>query len=256
MSRSTSASSDLTVTATEAERAFETEKAADEKTQPCPPSPASTVGIPRRYSRISLLERPSTIRLVSPEPTLMRATTDDLPFFSPAQVKERRSMAPLRGAQTPQPPAAAILTRKSMPAMSAAGSSAPTSMFGNVYPPLPVAIPPVPPIPGAYKTSQLPSPDRTNRMTISNAQFEVAGKQVLATMEAKMRANLGAGAASFGEELLKGKKAEVNKLVSVTQGLGEGGWGLRNMASSSSIQDRYAAAHEREFARSVDSTEI
>jgi len=86
-------------------------------------------------------------------------------------------------------------------------------------------------------------------MTISNSQFEDAGKQVLAEMEAKMRATLGDRGISFGEELLKGKKAEVNRLVSVREGLGEGGWGLRNMASSTSIQDRYAAAHQREFAR-------
>jgi len=157
-------------------------------------------------------------------------------------------MAPLRGSQIPQAPVAAIVTRKSMPAMSSAGSGAPAAMFANVYPPLPVDVPPVPPIPGAYKVAQ-PSPARTNRMTITNAQFEDAGKQVLAAMEAKMRATLGDRGAAFGEELLKGKNAEVNKLVNVNEGLGEGGWGLRNMASSSSIQDRYAAAHQREFAK-------
>ena len=53
----------------------------------CPPSPASTVGVPRRRSTLSLLEQPSTIRLCSPTPSIT-ATKDELPFFGKSTVKE------------------------------------------------------------------------------------------------------------------------------------------------------------------------
>ena len=97
----------------------------------------------------------------------------------------------------------------------------------------------------------LPSspPKPSSGFGISNEQFDLAGRKVLEEMQAKMQAALGDRAGSFGEELLKGKKAEVGKLVQTRADLGEGGWGLKSMASSCSIQDRYAAAHQREFAR-------
>lgn len=82
------------------------------------PSPASTIGIPRRHSKITLLERPSTLRLCSPapqtpgrvsfgtvapsDPSGMDNGEEQLPFVTSAQklravkMKERRSMTPGR----------------------------------------------------------------------------------------------------------------------------------------------------------------
>ena len=219
-----------------------------EAAQPRPPSPASTVGVPRRRSLIPLRERPSTLSLVSPEPAKAAVDEDDLPFFDSAQVSKRRSMAPLR---TTDGGRRSDLNRKSMPAISSA-SQAYVPGITSIYPrlPLPVDAPAVPQIPGAYRKEPTPSPPKpSSGFGISNEQFDLAGRKVLEEMQAKMQAALGDRAGSFGEELLKGKKAEVGKLVQTRADLGEGGWGLKSMASSCSIQDRYAAAHQREFAR-------
>lgn len=242
MSRSSSATAQLNKLTTEPEPEDEVEVEVEIMDTVCPPSPASTVGIPRRRSTLSLMEQPSTIRLCSPTPTLpiAKAQVDELPFFGTSTVKERRSMAPIR-----QAPIINIHTRKSMPAIAGGSAS-----ITNIYPPLPVDIPPVPPIPGAYQKS---SPQKPFGFSVSNADFSSAAQQVISDMQAKMQAR-GIGTTSFGEELLKGKSAEMDKLVHTTRGLGEGGWGLRNMASSSSIQDRYAAAHQKDFARYVIST--
>jgi hypothetical protein len=175
---------------------------------------------------------------------------DDLPFFDPAQIKARRSMAPLRSTEGA---ATSGLARKSLPAI-ASMHHASVPVVTNIYPrlPEPTQVTPAPPIPGAYIRDSIPSqPKPISGFGISNEQFDLAGKKVLEEMQAKMKAALGDRAGSFGEELLKGKKAEVGKLVQTRTDLGEGGWGLKSMASSCSIQDRYAAAHQREFARCV-----
>lgn len=155
-------------------------------------------------------------------------------------------MAPLR--KSAEPFDINIHSRKSMPAIGAMAEY--TASVPTLYPPLPVDVPPVPPIPGAFKKSSA-SPAKTFGFSISNEQFSSAAQQVIEDMQARMQAR-GIGVSTFGEELLKGKQAEVSKLVHTTQGLGEGGWGLRNMASSTSIQDRYAAAHQKDFARCAD----
>jgi hypothetical protein len=230
-----------------------------EEVDQSPPSPASTVGIPRRHSTLSLLERPSTIRLVSPPPPnpglipmLADPERDDLPFFGSARnmnsLKKRRSMAPSR---INRDALANPLTRKSMPALPN-GTSA---HIASIYPALPaVSYPPVPAIPGAYlfdhTSSSAASPSRFvfglhNGEGISKAQFAEAGQQVMKEMEAKMRATHGQGAMMFGEELLKGKKAEMGKLVHVNQEVGIG-YGLGGMGVK---KDRYAEAHQREFAK-------
>lgn len=170
----------------------------------------------------------------------MKADNDELPFFGP-RIKERKSLAPVRASAG----ASLTLGRKSMPAMG--GTSASVS---NIYPPLPSigtaitsdeSIPPVPPIPGAYKEAAKPF-----GFTVSNEAFAESSRAVLAQMQARMH-DRGIDA-TFGEELLKGKKAEVRKLVQVNEGLG-GGWGLRGAPSTSSIADRYREAHMKEFAR-------
>ena len=239
---SNSASSQLDKAAKEAETADPVEEMDD-----LPPSPASTVGIPRRHSTIRLLERPSTIRLVSPPPAPSKADhqpeLDSLPFFSPngRALKERRTMAPLSSVHAPS---SYVQHRSSMSALP----KGTTASVSSIYPSLPSPIPPVTPIPGEYQANPL-FPSKTFGMSISNAQFEDAGKKILAEMDAKLRATLGDNEASFGQELLKGKKAEINKLVDVREGLGEGDWGLAKMSSASRIKDRYAESHQREFAK-------
>lgn len=159
-----------------------------------------------------------------------------------------------------------------MPALTSRSYSA---SVPSIYPPIPAAvhitpIPPVPPIPGAYQTSAPPpaipvsgpmqfsssAKSPTGMPLISNNQFEEAGKRLLAEMDAKLRATMGDKAGqvgSFGEELLKGKGAQVNRLVSVTEGLGEGGWGMSGSLAKKYAggEDRYADAHQKEFARYV-----
>lgn len=215
-----------------------------------PPSPASTVGVPRRYSNLSLLERPSTVRLVaSPPPPEVESgdEDDDLPFVGSKSIqllKERKSMAPLRSMDSTF---GNTLSRKSMPAISGTSSAS-----FSIYPPLP-------PIPAQFQKPRvneqsmpgaLPiSPPKTtpafifgSPQAVSNQQFSEAGKAILAQMNAKMPEGF-----AFNEELLKGKSAGIDKLVK-TSNVGEGGWGLSGGLGK---VDRYAEAHQREFNKYV-----
>ncbi|WVQ81506.1 hypothetical protein IAT38_003630 [Cryptococcus sp. DSM 104549] len=263
-------------------QAVEPQPAAQEEAEviaDAPPSPASTVGIPRRHSKLTLQERPSTIRLCSPTPTVgigMVASAgkedeaDELPFFGKGcdiqALKERRSMAPLRGpggfsSGMSMPPGAAGLARKSMPAMASSVSAS----VSSVYPELPTipaeyahmigssaaATSRPTPIPGAFPPLP-PTPTRTQiifgsgaNAGVSNQQFSEAAQAVLKEMNSR----LPDGGVKFGDELLKGKKAEMDKLVHVNKDLGTGGWGLSASSSSSQIKDRYADVHQKEFAK-------
>ena len=62
-----------------------------------------------------------------------------------------------------------------------------------------------------------------------------------------MKAHLGERATSFGQELLKGKSADLGTLVKVNSNVGASGWGLANEAGMK--KDRYAQVHAREFKR-------
>jgi hypothetical protein len=225
----------------------------EEMADSLPPSPASTVGVPRRYSGMSLLERPSTIRLVaSPPPPEPESgdEDDDLPFVGSKSIqllKERKSMAPLRSMDGAF--SGPSLSRKSMPAISGTSSAS-----FSIYPPLPTIpaqfqLPRVeqhqPSMPGALPLSppkQTPAFIFGTPQAVSNQQFSEAGRAILAQMNAKMPAGL-----VFNEELLKGKQAGIDKLVK-TSDLGEGGWGLTGGAGK---VDRYADAHQREFSKYV-----
>ncbi|KAK4685285.1 hypothetical protein P7C73_g4870, partial [Tremellales sp. Uapishka_1] len=249
-SRSVSASSHLTAEP-------EPEPEPEEGLLSNPPSPASTVGIPRRHSTLSLLERPSTIRLVSPPPPenpVDKEDNDQLPYFGSAKklhgVGARRSLAPLRS-----PMGADIglnthpLNRKSMPALASSTSAS----ISRVYPPLP-HIPDLHrmdanAVPGGYPSTH-PSAKaafvfgRQGDQGITNEHFNEAAKSVLAEMNAKM----GDKVPRFNEELLKGKQADPDRLVKVNTALGTGGWGL-GATIVGDKKDRYAEAHEREFAK-------
>ncbi|WWC91287.1 uncharacterized protein L201_006230 [Kwoniella dendrophila CBS 6074] len=267
LGRSTSASSQLSNLAVEAElepeQEQEQEQEIEEVTETIPPSPASTVGVPRRYSRMTLQERPSTVRLCSPTPTSPRIglssdqEEDELPFFGKANLKERRSMAPLRSSLGSTTALAQNgLSRKSMPALPSSNSA----HLSSIYPPLPT-IPPrfakmssPKPVPGGFPPLP-PTPSQMvfgsrNDAGVSNQQFSETAQAVLKEMNAKLP-----GGVAFGEELLKGKKAEMDKLVQVNKELGTGGWGLSN---STSEKDRYASAHQKEFAkmRSISKSSI
>ncbi|WVQ75485.1 hypothetical protein IAR50_005110 [Cryptococcus sp. DSM 104548] len=236
-----------------------------------PPSPASTVGVPRRHSRHTLQERPSTIRLCSPTPVQSASdnksdsSNDDLPFVGKVKdLKERRSMAPLRSPVSA--PSTSAFERKSMPALPHSNSAS----LGNVYPPLPTipaeyasktrsseSASDATPIPGAFPPLP-PTPSRAqvlfgNRDTtgVSNHQFSEAAQAVLKEMNAK----LPEGSFKFGEELLKGRDAELAKLVQVNKDVGTGGWGLSGKRAT---RDRYAEAHQKEFAkmRSISKSSI
>jgi hypothetical protein len=223
----------------------------EEMADSLPPSPASTVGVPRRYSNLSLLERPSTIRLVaSPPPPEPESgdEDDDLPFVGSKSIqllKERKSMAPLRSMDGAF--SRPSLSRKSMPAISGTSSAS-----FSIYPPLPTIpaqfqLPRVdqPSMPGALPISPPKQPPAFvfgTPQAVSNQQFSEAGRAILAQMNAKMPAGL-----VFNEELLKGKQAGIDKLVK-TSDLGEGGWRLTGGAGK---VDRYADAHQREFSKYV-----
>ncbi|OCF41957.1 hypothetical protein I317_04259 [Kwoniella heveanensis CBS 569] len=271
LGRSTSASSQLNLAAEpEAESMPKKteQEPVEEVVDEIPPSPASTVGIPRRHSQITLLERPSTVRLCSPTPTSPVAhvssdhDNDELPFSGKATsihaLKERRSMAPLRSPMgSPNALSPSGLGRKSMPALPSSSTSASLS---SIYPPLP-AIPPQfaqianVPVPGTFPALP-PTPSRAQMIFgsnsepgVSNQQFSVAAQAVLREMNSR----LPGGGAMFDEELLKGRKAEMGKLVKVIEGLGTGGWGL---SSGSTVQDRYAEAHQKEFAKSGSTSSV
>lgn len=158
----------------------------------------------------------------------------DLPFLG--KIKERRSLAPLRSSEG-QPSNGSSLTRKSMPAITGSTSAS----LGSVYPPLPSFdnIPPVPPIPGAYvKATSVTF--GTGNAGISNMAFSNTAQQLIADLHSK---NPG-----FNSELLKGKQANLDKLVNVNRKVGEAGFGLGSSTNGNKV-DRYAAAHDREFAR-------
>lgn len=122
----------------------------------------------------------------------------------------------------------------------------------SIYPPLPTFqpdtdAPPVPPIPGQWP-SLTPKPS-TDTFTfgspdhaVSSEQFSQAAQAILQQMNDKLPQ-----AARMGGEVLKGKQADMKRMVSVTSGLGEGGWGL--MERFEGKKDRYAEVHEREFAK-------
>nr|XP_019005677.1 uncharacterized protein I203_00991 [Kwoniella mangroviensis CBS 8507]OCF69138.1 hypothetical protein I203_00991 [Kwoniella mangroviensis CBS 8507] len=267
LGRSTSASSHLSQAAEpEPEPQPETEPGpVEEVVESLPPSPASTVGVPRRHSRITLLERPSTVRLCSPTPTSPKfdpqsdQEDEELPFSGKAKnvhnLKERRSMAPIRssiGSTTALSQNG--LGRKSLPALSGMTSASVTS----IYPPLPVLLPqfmkatspPVQTVPGSFP----PLPPTPSRMVfgsptdagVSNQQFSEAAQAILKEMNSKLP-----GGVVFGEELLKGRKAEMDKLVHVNKQLGTGGWGL---SSSTGSTDRFAEAHHKEFSNGAPLT--
>jgi hypothetical protein len=229
----------------------------DMETMPVPHSPASTVGIPRRHSRLSLFERPSTLRLCSPTPgndTPRRKKGSDLPFVGSAsklqELKNRRSLAPLRSSSGPEAGSSG-LGRKSLPLLNKYTSAS----LSSIYPPLPgfhadEDAPPVPQIPGHYPISQplkhqpsetftFGSPDHA----VSSAQFSEAAQAILQQMNEKFPEG-----SRMDGEVLRGNKADMRRMVSVQSGLGgDGGWGL--MERFEGKKDRFAAAHEREFSK-------
>jgi hypothetical protein len=250
-----------------------------------PPSPA--IGVVKRHRSMALHHRPSTIRLVSPgpaefaelarsfspEPVVANVNTesdDELPLTglnSVDAIKKRRSIQFLSESTT----ANQGLNRRSMPVltnnrtitMSPRKTSAPTST-PKLYPDLSAiggspqmviteqgARSPSPEIPGSFpspsavdKPSAPPSPSFVfgAGAGTSSATFSDAGMKLLQEMQAKM------GGAAFNPELLKGKNAELSKLVSTNTTLGSsttGGWGL----SSTSSTDRFSKVHQREFSK-------
>ncbi|WWC64108.1 uncharacterized protein I303_106715 [Kwoniella dejecticola CBS 10117] len=269
LGRSTSASSHLSQAAEpcpEPQAEPEETEPVEEVVDTIPPSPASTIGIPRRHSRITLLERPSTVRLCSPIPTSPRfdpqsdKEEDELPFFDRQKLKERRSVGPLRSSlgSTTALSMQNSLSRKSMPVLPSVGSAS----IQSIYPPLPTippqfakfTSPPPEAMPGAFPPLP-PTPSQVvfgsnAESGVSNKQFSEAAQAVLREMNAKLPGGL-----AFGEELLKGQKAEVDKLVKTNKQLGTGGWGL---SSSTGGNDRYAQAHQKEFAkmRSISKSSI
>ncbi|WOO83497.1 uncharacterized protein LOC62_05G007018 [Vanrija pseudolonga] len=252
----------------------ETEELAEDD---LPPSPASAIGVAKRHSTMSLHHRPSTIRMVSPSPVLgmnfERAMSpeldddDELPLTGQntvEQIKQRRSMAPVREQQFPP---SALRMRNSAPTLLSPTAS--KNNISNIYPELPtfdtLAAPgaprqqsptkrssspnkarsPSPGIPGAFPSATSPSFVFGQPHKPAEPQFSAAGLKLLEEMQAKM----GASGGTFNPELLKGKRAQMTKLVSVNEDLanGPGGWGLS--AGPSAQNDRYAEAHQRQFAK-------
>jgi len=132
-----------------------------------------------------------------------------------------------------------------MPAISHSTPGSHTS----IYPSLPISPPPpVPAIPGAY--IHQPTPPKfvfgfNNGTGVTQDEWDRVGIQVLSDMRAKMKETLGDKGNNFGEELLKGKKAEIRKLVSVNEGIGLGlGLGVNAVK-----KDRFEEAHQKEFAK-------
>ncbi|GMK57043.1 hypothetical protein CspeluHIS016_0308830 [Cutaneotrichosporon spelunceum] len=232
------------------------------------PSPASTVGVPKRIREDGTHHRSSTIRPVSPSESMANlvetnAERDALPLTGPnsvARIKERRSMKPL--AATPQP---ALKDRPSLPTILS-----PATDTRGIYPQIPAfdhTAPlevqaamgtPEPEMPGSFPGSPAsPSFVFGTAQAVSANEFSDAGAKLLAEFQAKM-----GGVNIFSSELLKGKDAEVSKLVSSTSmgfgtmnsvggstassGAQKKGFGL---APGPEANDRYAAAHRREFQR-------
>ncbi|KAL1406026.1 hypothetical protein Q8F55_007709 [Vanrija albida] len=255
------------------------ERETEELEDDLPGSPASAIGVAKRHSTMSLHHKPSTIRMVSPSPTLgmnfERAMSpeldddDELPLTGQntvEQIKQRRSMAPVRAKGFPP---SALRVRNSAPTLLSPATS--KKNISNIYPELPnfdtLAAPGAPPrqsptkrssptkarspspaqdIPGAFPSATSPSFVFGNAAGNAPApQFSAAGLKLLEEMQAKM----GTSGGTFNPELLKGKKAQMTKLVSVNEDLakGPGGWGLS--AGPSAQPDRYAEAHQRQFAK-------
>jgi hypothetical protein len=133
-----------------------------------------------------------------------------------------------------------------MPALpnSASGS------ISKICPPLPptASISSAPSIPGSFSPLP-PTPKQfvfgTKRDAgITRTEFSAAAEEVLAQMNARLPSN----ASKLSHELLKGKKVEVGSLVSANREVGAPGWRL-SASGSSSRNDRFAVAHEKEFAR-------
>ena len=112
---------------------------------------------------------------------------------------------------------------------------------------------PVNDIPGSYPTPQKTVPATPKSPAfgtkdgpgISKAQFSAAAQAVLDEMNAKLPEG---SRMMMGSELMRGKKAAVQRLVSIDSTIGEGGWGL-GAGSLAGKNDRYAHAHEKEFAK-------
>lgn len=143
------------------------------------------------------------------------------------------------------------LNRKSMPALANYTSAS----LSSIYPPLPgfhadEDAPPVPPIPGQYPAYQPLKHQASDTFTfgspdhaVSSTQFSEAAQAILQQMNASLPED-----ARMNGEVLRGNKADMKRMVSVTSGLGgEGGWGL--MERFEGKKDRFAAAHEKEFAK-------
>lgn len=248
----------------------------EEEQEMLPGSPASAIGVVKRHSTMSLNHRPSTIRLVSPSAALvLEAIKSPSPDFSPAidddlpltgqnsmeLIKKRRSVQ-LQAGRSPRksvrPSPRKSRVRASMP-LSPVGSSsalATSASILNVYPSLPDVDHPMTPIKQVAASPEVPGSYPKNPTSPSfvfgagngttSADFSDAGMKLLQEMQAKM-----GGAGSFNTELLKGKRAEVTKLVSVNQRVGSGsssgGWGLSSSANAP--KDRFAEIHQREFSK-------
>lgn len=140
-------------------------------------------------------------------------------------------------------PLRAGLGTANIPKLASRSSPAPTSMYPHIpgFQADPDA-PPVPSLPGQYPkptdTFTFGSPDHA----VSSADFTSAAQTILRQMNARLPDE-----AKMQGEVLKGKQADMKRMVSVTSGLGDGGWGL--MERFEGKQDRYAEAHSREFAK-------
>ena len=156
-------------------------------------------------------------------------------------------MAPLRSSYGPSF-AASSLSRKSMPALANAASGS----ISRIYPPLPKLEPasslPTMPIPGGFPLHSPSSKQfvfgAESEGGISKTAFSSAAEEVLAQMNARLPGT----ASKFSQELLRGTKVGMDEVVSTSSKSQLGGWGL-GQSGSSSVSDRFAAAHEKEFAR-------
>jgi len=246
-----------------------------------PPSPASAIGVAKRHSTMTLHHRPSTIRLVaSPEPSMHRVdparaaspepvdNDDELPLTglnSVDAIRKRRSIQFLDNSRANQH----ALNRRSMPvllsphAVVQTGNRVSSAPSASLYPdlatfkdtpsrPLSAAANTnvtTPGLPGAFPEAKPASPSSPSFVFgsgngTSSAAFSDAGMKLLQEMQTKM------GGKSFNPELLKGKNAEMDKLVATNTNLGSGptgGWGLS--AGASAANDRFAKAHQREFSK-------
>ncbi|CAK9780099.1 hypothetical protein CC85DRAFT_283670 [Cutaneotrichosporon oleaginosum] len=237
------------------------------------PSPASTVGIPKRIHEEDSHHRPSTIRLVSPAESMVNiletvlVETDKLPLTgdsSVAVIKERLSTRPLREAPTPT-----LKDRPSLPILLS-----PASKATGIYPQIPAFDPtapresqaagstPEPAMPGSFPGSPVsPSFMFGTKQVVSSDEFSEAGAKLLAELQAKV-----GGKMTFSAELLKGEDADMSKIYT-RSGAASGTASASSSKLSSDAAntapqkpgsgrapapagyDRYAAAHAREFSK-------